>query len=652
VNTALNLRNTLWLIASFALVAAPHVERIAWWLTLLLASVVLWRLYLARLRLPLPGRAVLLVMVITVTASLYVHYGTFFGRDAAVALLVLMLGLKLLEVRTARDGMLLILLSYFLVIANFLYSQTVPTALYMLLCVWIVTASMIGIHSASSRRSTIDPLRTAGVLLVQSVPLMLVLFILFPRVHGPLWGLPPAGERSSTGLTDTMTPGSIMDLTLSEEVAFRAVFASRMPEVRRLYWRGPVLTDFDGRTWHAPRATYSEQRYGATYAPVEYTVTLEAHGKPWLFALDLPGKLPPRSVATSDLQVIYATPITSRFRYDMVSFLDYTYGENESASTLRGALRLPRGFNPRAIAYGQELRERYREDRDIMQAVLRAFNEGYTYTLSPPLLGEHSVDEFLFGTKKGFCEHYAAAFAVLMRAAGIPARVVTGYLGGEVNPIGDYLIVRQADAHAWNEIWLRGEGWVRVDPTAAVAPARIERGLTAAVADTRALPLFIRANYPLLRELRLTWDSLANTWNQRVLGYTPERQRALLTRVGLDDATWRTLAALLLAIASAVTMVLGFLTLRRLRVRIQDPVKLAYTAFCNKLHDIGIGRAPAEGPLSYADRVSSTRPDLEAPVRHFTALYVGLRYAGAMSDARSVEELQALARQFKPLAGA
>jgi hypothetical protein len=234
-----------------------------------------------------------------------------------------------------------------------------------------------------------------------------------------------------------------------------------------------------------------------------------------------------------------------------------------------------------------------------------------------------------------------------MRAAGLPARVVTGYLGGEVNPIGDYLIVRQADAHAWAEVWLKNEGWVRFDPTAAVAPARVEQGLSAAIAGASALPLFMRGDLPVLRELRLTWDSIANSWNQWVLGYTPERQRALLTRVGLDDATWRTLAALLLAITGVFTLVLALLTLRRLRVRVRDPVKLAYLAFCEKLGRLGIARTPAEGPLAYAERVTRARPDLAPPVRSFIGLYVALRYADS-EGARDVGRLQELAREFNP----
>lgn len=639
-------RHTFWLTLSLAMVAAPHAQRLPWWLIFLVTTLFGWRLYLARTRLPLPHRAVVMFVVAGATAGVYLHYETLFGRDAGVALLVIMLTLKLLEMRTARDAMLLIFLSYFLVITNFLYSQSVPTALYMFACVWIITASMVGIHYARPPRAT-HPLRTAGMLLAQSVPLMLVLFVLFPRVQGPLWRMPMDGERASTGLSDTMSPGSLSNLTLSEAVAFRATFKSPTPPVKNLYWRGPVLWSFDGRTWRSPRLDYSEPSYKTEFYPVEYTVTVEPHGRTWLFALDLPGQLPPRTMVTSDFQIISTRPVTTRLRYDMTSFLDYTYGLEESDSALKRALQLPPGFNPRTVALAKELRRKHGSDRAVMQAVLEMFNQdGFSYTLSPPLLGEHSVDEFLFGSKNGFCEHYSSAFAVLMRASGIPARIVTGYMGGEVNPIGNYLIVREADAHAWTEVWLRDEGWIRVDPTAAVSPARIERGISAAVGGS-ALPLFMGSDSPLLRELRLGWDSIANDWNQWVLGYTPERQRALLTRAGVDDATWRTLAVLLLAASVTVALLLTLFTVCRLRVRVRDPVRLAYIAFCTKLHSHGLPRQDTEGPLSYADRVSLARPDLESIVRRFIRLYVELRY-GSESGLQHVSRLQRLARDFKP----
>jgi transglutaminase-like putative cysteine protease len=640
----LELRDTVWLTVSLALVAAPHAERLATWVSLLAALLVVWRLYLARTRRELPHRAVLIVIVAAASAGVYLQYATLFGRDAGVALLVVMLTLKLLEMRTVRDAMLLIFLAYFLVITNFLYSQTIPTALYMLACVWFITAGMIGIHYSRAPRSVSPQLRTSGVLLAQATPLMLVLFVLFPRVQGPLWGMPTDSQRASSGLSDTMAPGSVSQLTLSDAVAFRVVFKGRVPELNRLYWRGPVLWDYDGRTWRAPRARYARPSYNTEFYPVDYTVTVEPHGKTWLFALDLPGRLPPRALATSDFQLISPEPVTARVRYDMTSFLDYRYGLNESDEVLKRNLALPPGYNPRTLELARRLRRQHGSDEAVMQAAFAMFrSEGYTYTLSPPGLGDNSVDDFLFNTRSGFCEHYSSAFVVLMRAAGIPARVVTGYLGGETNPIGDYVIVRQADAHAWGEVWLRDRGWVRVDPTAAVSPARVEQGIGATAAAS-ALPLFMHDN-AVLRRVRLTWDSMANSWNQWVLGYTPERQRALLSRAGLEDATWRTLAGLLLAATGLIVLVLALVTLRRLRVRVHDPVSRAYAAFCAKLARRGLARAPAEGPLTYGRRIARARPDLDAAVREFVALYVALRYGDA--SAENVGRLKKLAREFE-----
>ena len=644
----LSLRHALWLTASVALVAGPHAARVPWWLTLLVATLFAWRLYLARTRHPLPHRAILMLIVLGASGGVFLHYGTLFGRDAGVALLVVMLTLKLLEMRTPRDAMLLIFLSYFLVITNFLYSQTIPTALYMLACVWFITASMIGIqHIQGQGRAIRQQLRTAGVLLVQSIPLMLALFVLFPRVQGPLWGMPADSQRGATGLSDTMSPGTLSSLSLSDATAFRVAFKSAMPSPKFLYWRGPVLWDYDGRTWRAPQLSFNRLTYEARNNPVEYTVTLEPHGKAWLFAIDMPGLLPAQSLVTPDFQLISTRPVSNRLRYDMTSFLEYKYGSNERPAVLERALALPPQLNPRTTALAKELRRKHPTDRALMQAVLAMFNqENFVYTLEPPLLDGHIIDEFLFRTRSGFCEHYSSAFAVLMRAAGIPARVVTGYLGGELNPIGNYLIVRQADAHAWTEIWLPDAGWVRVDPTAAVSPARIERG-SAAVAGATALPLFLQSGLPLLRELRLSWDSLANSWNQWVLGYTPERQRALLTRAGIEDATWRTLAALLLGVSSVIVLVLVLVTVQRLRVRVRDPVRLAYIAFCNKLRQRGLMRDAAEGPLAYAERVGRARPDLKHTVRDFTGLYVDLRYGGDATSER-VMRLKQLAREFRP----
>ncbi|MBI1966007.1 MAG: DUF3488 domain-containing transglutaminase family protein [Betaproteobacteria bacterium] len=640
------MRHLLLLTLSLTMVAAPHAARLPWWLVALAAVLAAWRAYLAYARLRLPSRWLLPLIVITATLGVYFHYRTIFGRDAGVALLVAMLGLKLLETRSLRDAMLLIFLGYFLVITNFFYSQTILTALYMLACIWMITAVMVDLHHAHAEPPFRAQLHTAGALLAKSVPLMLVLFLLFPRVPGPLWGIPRDAFAGVSGLSDTMTPGSLSELALSDAVAFRVKFTSSIPETRHLYWRGPVMWDFDGRSWSVPRFLYGTPRFTTGSRPIDYEVTLEPHNKRWLFALDLPGKVPPRAQASSDYQLYSHEPVITRLRYEMTSYLEASYGMEEGRYPIRRALALPEGFNPRTLELAGTLRAKFPDDRALVGEVLGMFrNENFFYTLTPPLLGENPVDEFLFSTRRGFCEHYASAFAVLMRAAGIPARIVTGYQGGEVNQLGDYLIVRQADAHAWTEVWFKDRGWVRVDPTAAVSPLRVESGISAAVPLTDPLPLLVRGDFEFLRQMLLTWDLMANSWNQWVLGYTPERQRQFLAKVGIDDATWQTLAAILFCVTGLIVAVLAVLTLRQLRTRVHDPVKIAYLRFCSKLRHKGLPRDPAEGPVDYANRLERLRPDLSPAVAAITGLYISLRY-GTEADVTGLRELRRRIRQF------
>jgi protein-glutamine gamma-glutamyltransferase len=642
----LRMHHVLGLLVGLAMVAAPHAERLPWWLAGLVVMLGAWRLYLGYARLPLPSRWLIILIVLGATAGVYFNYRTIFGRDAGVALLVVMLALKVLETRVLRDGVLLAILGYFLVITNFLYSQTIPTAVYMFVCVWVITATMIGLHHTRNEPAFRVHLLTAGMYLAHCIPLMLVLFLLFPRVSGPLWGMPQDSASATSGLSDTMMPGSISNLILSDAVAFRVKFDADVPKPRQLYWRGPVMWDFDGRAWTAPRALYGSPQFASSGSPVGYDLTLEPHGKRWLFALDLPGKVPPRTFTSSDFQLLALEPVNNRIRYQMVSFLDFRYGMTENRLALRRALALPEGFNPRTVEFGRALRARHADDRALVREVLTLFrNEKFFYTLTPPLLGNDPVDEFLFDTRSGFCEHYSSAFTVLMRAAGIPARVVTGYLGGEVNQLGNYMIVRQADAHAWTEVWFREEGWVRIDPTAAVSPLRIESGISAAVPRTDLLPLLARADFEALRRLRLTWDLMANTWNQWVLGYTPERQRLLLSRVGVDDATWQTLAGILVCSSFLVVLILVAFLLRSVRGRVRDPVRIAYLLFCEKLRRKGVPRDPAEGPGDYARRLAALRPDIAPAVSAITGLYVALRY-GTETKASALRALQEEVKRF------
>jgi transglutaminase-like putative cysteine protease len=633
INTtpAISLRNTLWLAIAFVLVAAPHAARLPLWLSALVGALCVWRVYLARARLALPARWLLIAIVTASAAAIFLHYRTLFGRDAGVALLVLMISLKLLETRTQRDGMILAFISYFLVITNFFYAQSIPAALYLLACIWLITAAMISLQHTSEPAGYRGPLRTSAVMLAQSVPLMVVFFILFPRVQGPLWGMPSDAFAGVSGLSDTMSPGTINKLVLSDEVALRAEFTGVIPLPNKLYWRGPVLLDFDGLTWTTtPRPLFNRIDLPRRGNPVRYSVTIEPHNRRWLFALDIPSALPPRSAITADYLLQSYAPVTRRMRYDVESHLEYAIGADPAKTMLHRALQLPQGFNPRTLELGRELRSRHGDNEAIMNAALNLFREQkLIYTLEPPLLGRHAVDEFIFESRQGFCEHFSSAFVVLMRAAGVPARVVTGYLGGEYNPLGNYLIVRQSDAHAWTEVWIDSRGWVRIDPTNSVAPARGDGGLAAAMPESALLSRgILSSRNPLTRQVALTWDSIANRWNQTVLSYNLESQRALLYRAGLDGDTLRTLAVLLIAATIIVTLALAFVTLARRR-RSHEPALAAYQTFCDKMARKGVARGDAEGPVDYATRIAQLRPALAAMATDITRLYVALRYQSA-----------------------
>ncbi|MGH8754176.1 MAG: transglutaminase TgpA family protein, partial [Burkholderiales bacterium] len=409
-----------------------------------------------------------------------------------------------------------------------------------------------------------------------------------------------------------------------------------------------VLWRFNGRTWYARRYSVSKPpELQALDKPLRYTVTLEPHNRNWLFALDLPGTFPPQAGITPDFQILSNAPVRNRIRYDIGSYLKYHTGVDEDPAELRRALQFPRISNPRAMELAQSWRRSAGDEMSIINRALNLFRkDNFYYTMQPPLLGEHPVDEFLFDTKRGFCEHYASSFAFLMRAAGIPARIVTGYQGGEFNAVDDYFIVRQADAHAWVEVWLKQRGWVRIDPTAAVSPLRVEAGIAAAVPATDPLPLFVRHDYPWLRQARFIWDAMANNWNQWVLGYTQQRQTQFMMQLGMSEATWQNMAIALLVASGFIMLGLAGMILWRLRTAPRDPVQMAYHKFCGKLAKDGLARRPAEGPQDYALRLAQAKPLLAEPIRSISELYIALRY-GTLADKLAVKRLRQLVSGFE-----
>jgi protein-glutamine gamma-glutamyltransferase len=639
----IQLRHLFWLLAGLALVAAPHTARLPWWLNLIALILIAWRVYLAWGRRALPRNWLLALFVAGGLFGVYFTYHTIFGRDSGVALLVLFLSLKLLELHDQRDAIVLILLAYFLALTNFFYSQTLPTAGLMLASVLVNTASLV--NFAAPGRALRANLKTAGVLLAQAGPVMLILFFLFPRVQGPLWGLPQDAYSGVTGLSDSMSPGLISRLSQSDAIAFRVKFQKDAPARPQLYWRGPVFWHFDGRTWWAGDSrSFGQLGFEASGNPYDYEITLEPHNHNWLFALELAAKIPPNANVTTDYMLISRAPVRNRVRYELRSYTNFTTRGAGGTDEIRRGLQLPRDFNPKARALARSWAASIGSDAAIAQKALSYFREqGFVYTLEPPLLGRDSVDEFLFASKQGFCEHYASSFAFLMRAAGVPARIVTGYQGGEINPVDGYMIVRQADAHAWTEVWLKGRGWVRYDPTAAASPLRVESGVAAAVPATDPLPLMARTSLIWLRAARYNWDALANKWNQLVLGYNPERQRQFLTSFGMNEPSWENMALTLFWGVCGLLALLSAWLLRRMRSR--DPVQRMWLKFCSKLGRKGSPRRAHEGPADFVARAAARYPGEAERIHAIGERYIALRY-GELADPRALADLRILVREF------
>jgi len=442
-------------------------------------------------------------------------------------------------------------------------------------------------------------------------------------------------------------------------VAFRVDFASRAPGASQLYWRGPVLAAFNGRTWSNSGPQYrpqAQETIDYSGEAVPYRVMLEPHGRRWLIALDMPR-------LWSDQQDIYMDgryqlirsrrqgPIRSRIDYQVVSHTTFRALDQLPMKLREGYLQLPDDSNPRTRALAQDWQREDPTPTTIIGKALNYFRQGgFYYTLTPPALGANPADQFIFETREGFCEHYASAFTVMMRAAGIPARVVTGYQGGELNPVGEYFIIRQSDAHAWTEVWLENEGWVRVDPTGAVAPDRIAAGLSSAMRADEPVPGRTLDGLPWLRNTLLLWDAVNTYWNDWVLGYGPELQRALLESLGFENPRWQTLMALATAITALLLLALAlYLAWSFGRGRKVDDVQRLYMKFCRRLARLKLDRARTEGPMAYAARVSRERPDLAADAREITGRYLNLRYE-AGRDPENLNEFRTLVRNFKPAA--
>ena len=590
----------------------PHGAHLSLWIIGVGLACAYWRWMVFQGRWAFPARWVKACLVAAAIVGVALDRASPFSLETATALLIVAFALKLVEMRSRRDAYLVTFLCYFVIATEFLFDQTIGIALYETVAIVVVTAAMVGLNQMHARIRPIDSLKTAAVLVLQALPLMLVLFVFFPRIV-PLWSVPlPGGGH--TGITDRVNPGDIAELARSDEIALRVDFEGAMPASRDLYWRGLVYSDYDAGVWSvgAPLARRDESTHVAlehgSIRPISYEVLQEPNLETWLFALETPEPQSDGVQLTRDYRLVAREPLHALYRFRARSFLGLQTDLTLSDSARRRALALPDGDNPRARAFAAHLHMAEPEPVRYLAAVLRTIRtEPYRYTLKPPRLESNDpIDEFWFDTRAGFCSHFAGAFVYLARLAGIPARMVGGYQGGEVNPVTGHLVVRQYDAHAWTEVWLDGRGWVRYDPTAAVAPERIERGLEAALSapDREALATFtsLRLGAGAIANALYYLESVEHRWNLWVVGYDGDMQHRYVRDLMGDVSPVRIGLAMLLGGAASLGLVALTLFWRR-RPPPGNPVERAFRRFTERVGRSGVKRAPSETPTAYLTRV-------------------------------------------------
>jgi len=569
-----------------------------------------------------------------------------FDSDAYVGLLAIAAGLKPLELHTQRDKVVATFLAYFMIIPSLFYSSTLATALHMCLSVFFTTAVLI--HINHPRKHLAANFGLSARIMAQALPLLIILFFLFPRIQGSFFGL-TVRSTGLSGFTDHLTLGNISNIARSGKIAFRVKFEGRIPDRKLRYWRGLVFEKFNDMGWTRGKPAVADTETLIGEKPVEYTVTMEPHNKKWLFALDLPIAAPKGAKMLQDRTLILFRSVNQRTLFQMKSSTVYNTGPLRPWHL--AARKLPVSGNLKSIALARTWANT--PEKTVKKALAYFRENNFLYTLNPPPLGKNSIDDFLFQTRKGYCGHYASAFAFLMRAANIPSRIVGGYLGGELNPFGNYLIVRQSDAHAWVEVWLPDKGWVRVDPTSVVAPERIEQG------PAQALPPEERATFlklpdlgPISRyakQIRLRWDALNTHWNRRIMGYSYQRQKNLLEKIGIKADSFKGSLKASVLVLGLISLFAGliFAGFFRKSTTGKDVIQQTYYKFCLKLGRIGFSRRPGQGPLDYATLASSSRKDLQKQIHDITRLYLLLRYSKA-GNRMDLKRFRLLVKKFHP----
>ena len=657
-------RDTLFLIGVIAWTVAPHVSHLPLWCSLLTATVLVWRAWLAVGHAALPGRWTLVLVLALAAGLTFWSFRTLFGKEPGVTMAVSLMALKTLELRARRDAFVVFFLGFFLVLTHFLYSQSIGVAAAMLVSVWGLLTGLVLAHMPVGQPS----LREAGALAARTAvlgaPIMALLFVLFPRI-GPLWGVPQDGT-STTGLSSRMRMGSVAELALDDSIALRIKFDGTAPAPHAMYFRGPVLARFDGTEWRMlPPSEPTPDRPAGNLrplgTPIGYEMTLEPLRLAMLPLLEAPTRAPSveglQVVTQNDLQTITDRPVLERLRFRAEASTAFQHGPLQASIQLRENLDLPANFNPRTLAWANELRNQPRyanaDAGTLAQALLQHIRSaGFSYTLAPgEYPGPDTIDQFWLDRRAGFCEHFAAAFVVVMRALDVPARVVTGYQGADPLPVDGYYIVRQSSAHAWAEYWQEGTGWVRADPTAAVAPERIERSRNLLPAPGLVAGALSNLNPELLAQLRNAWETVNNRWNQWVLGYSRGQQFDLLRNLGVESPNWEDLALLLVAALSGLAGA-GALWAWWDRHR-KDPWVRQMDAVRAALRTAGVPCAAHEAPRALAQRAQAHFGNHASPLVDLLLTLERQRYSSTPRKAplaSLTRELATQARRLRPAA--
>ena len=657
---AVQRQTLVCLLAAQAIVIAPLFLYLPLWLGLIWLVAVVIRVQVHRGVWRYPGNRAKILLGIVCISGLFAHYGVSIGVEPMVSLLLTAFMLKLVEARQRRDILLMIFIGYVAVAGHFLFSQTVVAAAYGLIsCIALLVAwracftSRVvgwGIH-----------VKQSGALVMQTLPLMLLLFLLLPRL-GPLWAVPSVNSGGTTGFSDTMAPGDIAALSLSSKLAFRVSFEGPEPLKSHMYWRGLVLDQFDGRSWSSSESGYGTP--GMTYdgdnpenfwaldragsnTTFQYRVMLEPHHQRWLFFLETPVAVESnlKTVFTENHLLKTRRPVDKRIEYQVRS--DPDAKRNPLAlenAVMRRNLHLPQQpANPRTHALVRSWEGL--SEREKINRALRFYRQEFSYTLRPPPLGTHSIDEFLFIARRGFCEHFAGSFVYLMRAAGIPARVVLGYQGGERSEVGDYWLVRQSASHAWAEVWLAGEGWLSIDPTSVIAPARIEQGLREALgADEIYLAggdtLLGVQDWQWLRHMRHQWDAFGYAWHRSVLSYDSRAQAGLFKRLLGGSDAWR--IGLALIVGGGLFVGLYGLVFWYGSRRPTAPLEVKLLRRAERR--LGVNRNPGESVHQWAERAAREHPQQARVLLQIAQLFEATAYAG---QRQSLYKLQSVVQSLR-----